>query len=434
MDIEKSLTRKITLRIIPFVMVLYTAAYVDRSAVGFAQLHMTTDIGVDSAAYGFGAGLFFLAYFLFEVPSNWIMPKVGPRRWFARILVSWGLITALMAAAQGPISFYILRFLLGAAEAGFYPGILYYLTEWYPQRNRTKATGVFVMAAPLAFLVMSPLAGWLLGVTGLGLVGWQWLFVVVGGVAVLLAIPTLLFLHDNPRTAPWITAEEAAWIDAELEKDRQELGQVDHGNPFKALLDKNVLLFAALFFPSTVGIYGLSYWLPQVVKKFANSDLHTGLLTAVPYIFALIGIWITSRWAARFSENWIPLATIFAGAAVGIGFSTLVASPVAQLACLSLAAFCLYSIAGVFWALPTLYVVGATAAVGIAAINSFGNLGGFVGPYVVGVIVQSTGTTKVGMLFLAVVLLLGAAGTLAAKAVKSRAKAGPAGPLKVMSC
>lgn len=159
MDIEKSLTRKITLRIIPFVMVLYTAAYVDRSAVGFAQLHMTTDIGVDSAAYGFGAGLFFLAYFLFEVPSNWIMPKVGPRRWFARILVSWGLITALMAAAQGPISFYILRFLLGAAEAGFYPGILYYLTEWYPQRNRTKATGVFVMAAPLAFLVMSPLAG-----------------------------------------------------------------------------------------------------------------------------------------------------------------------------------------------------------------------------------------------------------------------------------
>ncbi|RLP09030.1 MFS transporter [Propionibacterium australiense] len=423
MDFEKALTRKITLRIIPFVMVLYTAAYVDRSAVGFAQLHMQTDIGIDAAAYGFGAGLFFLAYFLFEVPSNWILPRVGPRRWFARILVTWGLITALMAAAQGPISFYILRFLLGAAEAGFYPGILYYLTEWYPQRNRTKATGAFVMAAPLAFLIMSPLAGWLLGVTGLGMVGWQWLFVVVGGAAVLLAIPTLRLLHDSPHTAPWITEEEAAWIDAELEKDRQELGQADHKNPFKALLDKNVLLFAVLFFPSTVGVYGLSYWLPQVVSKFAGSDMQTGLLTAVPYIFALIGIWITSRWAARFRENWIPLAVIFAGAAVGIGASALVSSPLAQLACLSLAAFCLYSIAGVFWALPTLYVIGATAAVGIAAINSFGNLGGFVGPYVVGIIAQSTGTTTAGMLFLSGVLFLGAAGTMVAKAVKGRSSA-----------
>lgn len=423
MEFEKALTSKITWRIIPFVMVLYTVAYVDRSAVGFAQLHMGADIGIDAAAYGFGAGLFFLAYFLFEVPSNWILPKVGPRKWFARILLTWGLITALMAAAQGPISFYILRFLLGAAEAGFYPGILYYLTLWFPQRNRTKATGSFVMAAPLAFLIMSPLAGVLLGVRGLGMVGWQWLFIVVGAAAMVMAIPTLVFLKDTPRVAPWISDEEATWIEAELDKDKQALAQVDHHNPFRALLDRNVIVFALLFFPSTVGVYGLSYWLPQVVKRFAHSDVETGLLTAVPYIFALIGIWITSRWASRFRANWIPLATIFLISAVGIGVSAVVDAPVLQLASLSLAAFGLYSIAGVFWALPTQFVIGATAAVGIAAINSFGNLGGFVGPYVVGMIAQATGSTKSGMLFLSVVLLIGCLGTFAARAYLERKKA-----------
>jgi len=412
---EKALTAKITWRIIPFVMVLYTVAYVDRSAVGFAQLHMGTDIGINAAAYGLGAGLFFLGYFLFEVPSNWILPKVGPRKWFARILITWGIITAAMAFATGPTTFYILRFLLGVAEAGFYPGILYYITLWFPQRNRTRATGSFVMAAPLAFLIMSPLAGWLLGVNRFGLVGWQWLFIVVGVVAVLLAIPTLLFLKDSPREAEWITEEEATWIDTELAKDKARYGLVDHANPFKALLTKPVIIFALLFFPSTVGVYGLSYWLPQVIKKFGNSDLITGWLTAIPYVFALIGIYITSRWASRFRENWIPLAAIFLVSAVGVGASALVANPAAQLACLSLAAFGLYSIAGVFWALPTRFVVGATAAVGIAAINSFGNLGGFVGPYVVGLVVQSTGSTQNGMLFLAAVLVVGAIATLAVR-------------------
>jgi MFS family permease len=412
---EKALIKKITLRLIPFVMVLYTVAYIDRSAIGFAQLHMGTDIGIGSAAYGFGAGLFFLAYFLFEVPSNWIMPRFGPHRWFVRILVTWGLITVLMAFATGPVSFYILRFLLGAAEAGFYPGILYFITLWFPQRHRTRATGMFVMAAPLAFLIMSPLAGFLLGVEGLGMVGWQWLFIVVGGAAMLMAIPTWFYLPDSPRDAKWIDAEEETWIANELKKDAIELHQVDHGNPFRALLNKKVLIFAALFFPSTVGVYGLSYWLPQVIKGFGNSDIATGWLTDVPYAFALIGILVTSRWASKFQENWIPLSVIFTGAAIGIGVSGALQSPTGQLAALSVAAFCLYSIAGVFWALPTRFVMGATAAVGIAAINSFGNLGGFVGPFVVGMIAESTGSTHAGMYFLSAVLLLGAAGTLLVK-------------------
>jgi MFS family permease len=415
MEYEKALIKKITLRLIPFVMIMYTVAYVDRSAIGFAQLHMGTDLGISSAAYGFGAGLFFLAYFLFEVPSNMIMPRFGPRKWFVRILVSWGLVTLLMAFAKGPDSFYFLRFLLGAAEAGFYPGILYYITLWYPQRHRTKATGIFVMAAPLAFLVMSPVAGYLLGVNGLGMVGWQWLFIVVGGCAVLMAIPTWLYLPDSPRDAKWINAEEETWIEDELKKDAIELHQVDHRNPLRALLNKKVLIFAALFFPSTVGVYGLSYWLPQVIKGFGNSDIATGWLTDIPYVFALIGILLTSRWASKFKENWIPLSVIFTGGAIGIGMSGVLQSPAVQLVALSVAAFCLYSIAGVFWALPTRFLMGATAAVGIAAINSFGNLGGFVGPFAVGLIAQDTGSTRFGMYFLSVVLLLGAAGTLLVK-------------------
>jgi nitrate/nitrite transporter NarK len=247
------------------------------------------------------------------------------------------------------------------------------------------------------------------------MVGWQWLFIVVGGAAMLMAIPTWFYLPDSPRDAKWIDAEEETWIANELKKDAIELHQVDHGNPFRALLNKKVLIFAALFFPSTVGVYGLSYWLPQVIKGFGNTDLATGWLTDIPYVFALIGILVTSRWASKFQENWIPLSVIFAGGAIGIGMSGVLQSPAGQLAALSVAAFCLYSIAGVFWALPTRFVMGATAAIGIAAINSFGNLGGFVGPFVVGMIAESTGSTRAGMYFLSAVLLLGAVGTLLVK-------------------
>lgn len=409
---EAALIKKMTARIVPFVMVLYTVAYVDRSVIGFAKLEMGADVGLSDTAYGLGAGLFFLGYFLFEVPSNWVMPKFGPRKWFVRILVTWGLVTMAMALTKNAPMFYILRFLLGVAEAGFYPGILYYLTLWFPQRHRTKATGTFVMAAPLAFLIMSPLAGWMLGLDWFGLRGWHWMFLLCGAVAVLAAIPTLRWLHDSPREAPWISEEEAAWIENELAKDKKELGQVEHSNPLAALGSKYVWGFALLFFPSTVGVYGLSFWVPTVVHEFSGSDVATGWLSAIPYLFGLLGIFLTSRWASRFAENWVPLGVIFLGAAIGIGFAGAFTSPVAELASMSLAAFCLYSIAGVFWPLPTRYLVGGSAAVGIAFVNSFGNVGGFVGPYAVGAISDHTGAATNGMFFLSAVLLAGAAGTV----------------------
>ncbi|MFK5255610.1 MFS transporter [Propionibacterium freudenreichii] len=273
---EKDLIRKITLRIVPFVMVLYTIAYVDRSVIGFAKLHMAADIGLSDTAYGLGAGLFFLGYFLFEVPSNYVMPRFGARKWFTRILVTWGLVTMATALVPNATTFYIVRFLLGMAEAGFYPGILYYLTLWYPQRHRTKATGTFVLAAPLAFLIMSPLAGWMLGLDWFSLQGWHWMFLLCGGIAVIAAIPTLLLLHDTPEDAPWMSKAEVAWIEAELAKDKATLGQVEHKNPLAAMKSKYVWVFALLFFPSTVGVYGLSFWVPTVVHRFSGSDVATG--------------------------------------------------------------------------------------------------------------------------------------------------------------
>ncbi|MGK4188168.1 MFS transporter [Rothia koreensis] len=423
---EQALIKKITWHIVPFVMILYIIAYIDRSVIGYAKLQMSADIGLSDSAFGLGAGLFFLAYFLFEVPSNYVLPKVGPRIWFARILFTWGLITALTALTTSSGVFYVLRFLLGVAEAGFYPGVLYYLTFWFPQRHRTRATGTFVLAAPIAFLVMSPLAGTILGLDWFGLRGWPWLFVLSGAAAMVAAVPTLIWLRDAPRKAPWLTSREADWLENELEQDRERFGQQSHDNPLKALGSRYVWVFAVLFFPSTVGIYGLSFWMPTVVSSFSGSDANTGWLSAIPYLFGVIGIFVTSRLASKLRENWVPLILIYLGSAVGIFWAGFSGSGTVQLAAMSVAAFFLYSVAGVFWALPTRYLAGATAAVGIAFVNSFGNIGGFVGPYVVGAVSDATGNAANGMHFLGIVLVLGAVGSF----VGMRAWAGknPEGP------
>lgn len=417
---ERRLISKITWRIVPFVMVLYTIAYIDRSVLGFAKTQMSAEVGLSDAAFGLGAGLFFLAYFLFEVPSNYVLPKVGARKWFARILFTWGLITALTALTNSTGLFYLLRFLLGVAEAGFYPGVLFYLTFWFPQRHRTKATGTFVLAAPIAFLVMGPLSGVVLELSWFGLQGWHWLFILAGVVAMIAAVPTLLWLRDTPRSAPWMSDAEATWIETELDKDRLLYGQESHANPLRALRSKYVWVFALLFFPSTVGIYGLSFWLPTVISAFSDSSAETGWLATIPYLFGVIGIFVTSRLAARMTENWIPLIAIYVGAAIGILLAAVAPPGPLQIAAMSMAAFFLYSVAGVFWALPTRYLVGATAAIGIAFVNSFGNVGGFVGPYVVGAVSDATGNPVNGMFFLGAVLVLGAIGA----AIGMRAWAG----------
>ena len=415
---DTALWRKITFRLLPLLILLYTVAYVDRSAVGFAQLTMGTAIGIDAAAFGLGSGLFFLGYFLFEVPSNMLMRKTGARVWFFRILLSWGIVTMLTAFIWNEWSFYVVRFLLGVCEAGFYPGVIVYLATWFPHRNLTKATGRFVVAAPLAFVILSPLAGWLVSISGLGMDGWQWLFIVVGGVAVLCAFVDLAFLPKAPQEVHWLTDEEKSYVASELEKDKVEMGLTDTHNPLRSLVDPRVLIFSAVFFCQAAGVYGLSFWLPQVIKAFNVTDWQVGLLTDIPYLCALVAVFWAAGWVNKhFKWNWVPLIVILVIAGIFIALSAAMPIPALQLIALAIVAMAAYNVAGVFWQLPNGILTGATAAVGIAAINSIGNLGGFVGPYAVGLLTKWTGNTKAGMFLLGGIFILGAILTPVAKNV-----------------
>ncbi|TWI53472.1 sugar phosphate permease [Pseudomonas duriflava] len=408
MSPEMRLIRLITLKLIPFLILLYLVAYIDRSAVGFAKLHMGADVGIGDAAYGLGAGLFFIGYFLFEVPSNLFLQRFGARRWFARILITWGLITMGMAFIQGPTSFYVMRFLLGVAEAGFFPGVLYYITQWYPVRHRGKILGLFILSQPIAMMVTGPLSGALLGMDGmLGLHGWQWLFLMIGTPAVLLAWPTLAFLPDGPAQVAWLSKDEKRWLTSELDKDVQAFGQTSHGNPLHALKDKRVLLLALFYLPVTLSIYGLGLWLPTLVHQFGGSDLTTGFVSAIPYIFGIIGLLIMPRSSDRLNDRYGHLAVLYALGAVGFFCSASLTAPVLQLAALSLAAFSLFSCTAIFWTLPGRFFSGASAAAAIALINSVGNLGGYIGPFGIGALKAYTGTLASGLYFLTAVLCIG---------------------------
>lgn len=408
MSPEARIIRSLTLRLIPFLILLYLVAFIDRSAVGFAKLHMNADIGLSDMAYGFGAGLFFIGYFMFEVPSNLLLERFGARRWFARILITWGAITVGMAFVQGSYSFYVMRFLLGAAEAGFFPGVLYYITRWFPVRNRGKVLGFFILSQPIALMVTGPLAGWLLGMNGiLGLAGWQWLFITIGIPAIALAWPTLKFLPDTPKDARWLADADRQWLLGELEKDRKEYGQTEHTNPLRALTDRRVLILALLYLPSTLSTYGLSLWLPTLVHQFGGSDLTTGFISAIPYIFGVIGLLIIPRSSDRLNDRYGHLTVLYILGATGLFLSAWLSLPSLQLAALCLTAFSLFSVTAIFWVLPGRFLSGATAAAGIALINSFGNLGGYIGPFGIGALKEYTGSLSSGLYFLSAVMLSG---------------------------
>lgn len=408
MSQELGLIRRITFKLIPFLVLLYLVAYVDRSAVGFAKLHMGADVGIGDAAYGLGAGLFFIGYFLLEIPSNLMLERFGARRWFARIMITWGAITIGMAFIQGPYSFYTMRLLLGAAEAGFFPGVLYYITQWFPVRHRGKILGLFILSQPIAMMITGPVSGGLLGMEGvLGLHGWQWLFIVIGTPAILLTWPVLRWLPDGPRQVNWMSDEEKNWLTGELEKDLREYGQTRHGNPLHALKDYRVLLLALFYLPVTLSIYGLGLWLPTLIKQFGGSDLTTGFVSAVPYVFGIIGLLIIPRSSDRLNDRYGHLAVLYVLGAAGLFGAAWFAAPMLQLAALCVVAFTLFSCTAVFWTLPGRFFAGASAAAGIALINSVGNLGGYLGPFVVGALKEATGQLASGLYFLTGVMLFG---------------------------
>jgi len=414
-EIERSTMARVTWRLLPFLLLLYIISWLDRVNVGFAKLQMNADLGMSDTAYGFGAGIFFLGYALCEVPSNLLLVRYGARVWIARIMVTWGLISAGMMFVQGEISFYVLRFLLGVAEAGFLPGIIYYLSQWFPRLHRARAVSWFMIGIPLSLVFGGPLSGWLMQDLDevMGLHGWQWMFLLEGIPAVLLGFVVLGFLTEKPDDARWLTAEQRAWLSQRIASEHQEAHQ-KHGVGLRAaLLHPTVWLLAVIMFCCQTGSYGLSFWVPSIVKSLTGySEFAVGMFTAIPYIAAALAMVLVGLSSDRTGERFLHVAIpslIGAAGFLAVGYMT---SPLLAIAALSIAAAGDYCTRGPFWALPGKFLTGSAAAGAIALINSMGAAGGFFGPISVGWLKEETNGFFAPMVLLAVILVIGAALTL----------------------
>jgi D-galactonate transporter len=405
--------KKITVRLIPFLLFCYILSYLDRVNIGFAKLQMANDLQFSDAVYGLGAGVFFLGYFFFEVPSNIIMHKVGARRWIARIMVSWGVLSAAMMFVQGITSFYVLRFLLGVAEAGFFPGIIYYLTRWYPAERRGRATSQFLMAIALSGVIGGPLSGWILRDTDgvAGLAGWQWMFLIEGIPTVIAGLFLLRYLDDKVEDAKWLTDAEKREVIALMQKEE---ATKTHSATGKAFASGRTWLLSVIYFLFVFSLYGISFWLPTIIKAAGVKDaLDIGLLSALPWAAGVIAMLLVASSADRRGERrwhiFIPAVIGTIGFLISVKFSGNV--PIALLG-MSIATMGIMSVLPIFWSIPTAYLGGAAAAAGIALINSFGNLSGFVGPSLMGWIKGVTGTLDSGVYMLAGCLFAGGLLTL----------------------
>jgi len=412
-DIGARTMRKVSLRIVPFIMLLYFVAFIDRVNIGFASLTMNKDLGFSPTVYGFGAGIFFWGYFLFEVPSNIILDKVGARLWIARVMITWGLVSAAMAFVQGQNSFYILRFLLGAAEAGFFPGIILYLSYWFPARQRASATAIFMAAAPLSTVLGSPVSSALLEMHGLlGFKGWQWLFLIEALPAVLLGFVVLGYMTDRPEQAKWLADDERNWLVKTMETERAGRTASAGHSIWRGLTDPRVLALALVYFGTSAGLYTLGVWAPQIIKSFGLSNMQVGLLNAVPPTVAVIAMYLWSWHSDRTNERTWHVVIACLVAAIGLALAGLSSAVVSVVAALVLVNVGISAAKPPLWSMPTLFLAGPAAASGIATINSIGNLGGFVGPAMIGWIKDQTGSFAGGLYFVGALLLLSAVITL----------------------
>jgi ACS family tartrate transporter-like MFS transporter len=406
--LERSTMRKAALRIVPFVIVCYIFAYLDRVNVGLAALRMNDDVGLGPEIFGLGSGIFFLGYFLFEVPSNPLLEKFGARLWIARIMITWGLISACMIFVTGAWSFVTVRFLLGLAEAGFYPGIILYITYFFPREYRARIIAGFTTGVPLSLFLGSPLSTALLQMDGfLGLSGWKWLFLMEALPSVLLGILCLVVLSDSPEKAGWLTAEEKAWLRERLA--REHVAAQTHPPVLKTLLNPILLGAAFVYLGAAACGVGLAVWQPQIIKSFGLTDMQSGLMNSVPYGMAMLAMLIWGRMADRSTSRVmftvIPLL-IIAVALFSTGFVTTLAPTVLML---TFAVMATYAFKGPFWALVTETMPAGTAAVAIAHINAIGGLGSFLGSYAFGLIKGATGSYTLGLL---PIVLLAAAGAV----------------------
>jgi MFS transporter, ACS family, tartrate transporter len=421
--LEARTIRKVSARLIPFLMICYFIAYLDRVNVGFAALTMNKSLGLTATMFGFGSGIFFLTYFLFEVPSNLALDRFGARKWIARIMFSWGILSGLMAfipnIAQATglgneATFYILRALLGFAEAGFFPGIIFYLTLWYPSVYRGRIVGAFMAAIPLSSAIGSPISGMILGMNGIGgLEGWQWLFIIEAAPAILLAFVTYFYLTDIPADAQWLEADERGWLRERLDAERRQREAAQTLSVLEVMRNPRVWALALVYFGLVACNYGVGFWLPQIIKAFGLSNFATGWVTAIPYaIGAVFMVWYgyhSDATGERKSHTAIGLLI----AAAGIAASTLTGNPALTIIAFTIGACGVFGTLPVFWTLPTAVLSGTAAAAGIAVINSIGNLAGFAGPYAMGWIKDATGSFTGGLLLIAALAIVAMAIVLA---------------------
>lgn len=412
-DIESRTMRKVALRIVPFIMLLYFIAYIDRVNIGFASLTMNKELGFSPAVFGFGAGIFFWGYFLFEVPSNVILDKVGARLWIARVMITWGIISGAMAYVWNDTSFYVLRFLLGAAEAGFFPGIILYLSYWFPARRRAAMTSLFMAAAPLSVVIGSPISSLLLEMDGiLGLKGWQWMFLLEAAPALILGVVVLVYMTDRPAQAKWLADDERAWLVETMEAEVAAKKSVAHASLWRGLLDIRVLALALVYFGTSAGLYTLGIWAPQIIKGFGLGNFQVGLLNAIPPTVAVVAMYLWAWHSDRTAERTWHVVIACIAAAVGLVVAGGAGSVIGVVAALVLVNVGISAAKPPLWSMPTLFLSGSAAATGIAAINSIGNLGGFVGPAMIGWIKGQTGSFLGGLYFVAGLLVVSAILTL----------------------
>ena len=407
-ELETSTIRAISWRLIPFLVLAYFLSYLDRVNLGFAALTMNKELNFSPTVFSWGAGIFFIGYFLFEVPSNLALEKFGASRWIARIMITWGIISALMALVSGVWSFYGVRFLLGVAEAGFFPGIILYLTYWYPAKYRARFLAAFAVAVPVSTVIGAPISGLLLGLDGaMGLQGWQWLFIIEGVPSVLLGIVTWFYLTDRPVKADWLTAEQKAWLAAQLDSETAAKQAANHLTLGQALASPKVIALSLIYFGFVAALYGMQFWLPTIVKAFGFSNAQTGFVIAVPYLFGTVAMILWARHSDATRERVFHVGAPLLLTAVALGVCGYVTDPMTTMVVLTVAAIGVFCTFGVFWTLPTAWLSGAAAAGAIALINSIGNLAGFAGPYLIGWVKESTGSTSTGLFVLAALPLIG---------------------------
>jgi len=408
-EIEATTMRRVSWRLMPFLLLAYLICYIDRVNVGFAALQMNKAVGIDPKTYGLGAGIFFLGYFILEVPSNLALQRFGARTWIARIMISWGVVSMAFALVGGPTSFLVLRFLLGAAEAGFFPGVILYITYWYPAHYRAIIVGIFMVAIPVAGLIGSPISGAILYMDGLlGLGGWQWIFILEALPAVLLGLAAYIWLTDRPEHAQWLAPEQKRWLSAKLDLERKRAPRVEHTSVWRVITNKYVLIMALVYAGASGASTSLALWMPQLVKSFGLTNWETGLVNAVPFGIAAVWMILWGRSSDRTGERvwhnalplgWMALAMVATFFAIGNLW--------AMLPLLTLIAAGTYASKGPFWALSSEWLGAGAAAAGLAQINALGNLSSFGFNYLIGYIQAETHSFPLALMPIALVATIG---------------------------